>query len=138
MSGEGVVPQPDISVTPGTVVFGTVGVGAQKSQTIEIQNIGQSDLQITSIKLCTNTSDEFTWTGPANSIIPSSSSETLDIIYTPLDDGVDAGCIEINSNDPDQATVSVDVSGEGVVPPEDDGLCFPIKASNGKLSMICL
>ena len=105
--------EPDISVTPGSIDFGLVAIGLQGSQDVVIENVGQADLLITGINLCTGTSTEISWSGPANTTIPSATGETLTLAYAPLDEGVDSGCIELNSNDPDQPTVAIAVSGEG-------------------------
>lgn len=59
------------------------------------------------------TSSEYSWS-LGNSSIGPSGSEALTITYSPTNFGVDTGCIEINSDDPNQAVTTVDVTGEGV------------------------
>jgi glucose/arabinose dehydrogenase len=107
---------PDISGTPGFLDFGVVVIGAQDTQNISIQNIGGSDLVISSIDLCTGTTGEFAPIPLSNLTIVPGDIENLSIIYTPVDEGVDTDCIDVSSNDPDQSIVTFNLAGEGLLP----------------------
>jgi hypothetical protein len=113
---------PDISLDPTSLDFGTVNIGDAPTLTTQVQNIGTADLTVTSITLCAGTSTEFTWTPPALPIIVAAGgSETLSVVYTPTDTGIDTGCLEISSNDPDTPTATLNVTG-AVLPTETE--CF--------------
>ncbi|MFZ2197825.1 MAG: choice-of-anchor D domain-containing protein, partial [Thermodesulfovibrionales bacterium] len=113
---------PDISLDPSTLDFGTVNIGNAPTLPTQVQNIGTADLTVTSIALCAGTSTEFTWTPPSLPlIIAAGSSETLSVVYTPTGTGIDTGCLEIASNDPDTPTATLNVTGS-VLPTET--ACF--------------
>lgn len=107
------VDEPNIKITPNSVEFGQVSVGSTGDSNVEITNIGLQDLTINSIDLCNNTSTEFTWQALTSNTISPGDSETLVISYTPTKNGSDSGCLEIDSNDPDESVESINVTGDG-------------------------
>lgn len=113
---------PDISLNPSSLDFGTVNIGDSPTLTTEVQNTGDADLEVTNIALCSGTSTEFTSSSPALPFtVTPGSSETLSVVYTPADTGIDTGCIEIASNDPITPTATLNVTGN-VLPTETE--CF--------------
>ena len=115
-------PQPDINLNPTTLAFGTVTVGSSSTLTAEIQNLGTAALTVSGIASCTGTSPEFTWAPATPIAVPPGGNRTLSVTYTPTNAGTDTGCLTLASNDPDEASVSLDVSGTGQVqtPEEPD------------------
>ena len=115
-------PQPDINLNPTTLAFGTVTVGSSSTLTAEIQNLGTAALTVSGIASCTGASPEFTWAPATPIAVPPGGNRTLSVTYTPTNAGTDTGCLTLASNDPDEASVSLDVSGTGQVqtPEEPD------------------
>ncbi len=101
----------DIVLDPTSLDFGSVFRLTRKRLTTRVLNMGQSDLVISSLVRCAGTTGEFTWDPPTSTIIAPGGSAALTVTYTPLDAGVDAGCIEISSNDPDAGTVELGLIG---------------------------
>jgi len=112
-------PQPDINLNPVALDFGVVTVGDTATLSSQVQNLGTADLVVSLVNLCAGTSTEFSFVPLASMTIAPSGSETLSVTYTPGDAGTDTGCIAIDSNDPDEATVELGLSGTGEVPPVD-------------------
>lgn len=111
-----IITDPDIAVTPGNLDFGTVVIGAQVNLDVDIQNLGNADLLVSSVVLCSGTSSEFSFNPLLSPTIAAGENEILSVFFTPIDEGLDAGCLDINSNDPDQPTVNVSLNGEGFTP----------------------
>ena len=99
-----VVPVPDINLSPGRLDFGAVPAGSLATLNTAIQNLGTADLDVSLISLCAGTSTEFSWLPDAPFTLAPGASQTLEVTYAPVDDGIDTGCLAIASNDPDEAT----------------------------------
>lgn len=100
-----VVVAPNINFNPASLNFGEmVPPGSSASLDTAIRNLGNADLDVTAIALCAGTSGEFTWMPAAPFTVAPGASQTLTVTYSPVDEGPDAGCLEITSNDPDEAT----------------------------------
>jgi hypothetical protein len=113
---------PDISLNPASLDFGTINIGDSPTLTTQVQNVGTADLNVSTIALCAGTSAEFSWSSPPLPFtVAPGGSETLSIVYTPTDTGIDTGCLEIASNDPDTPTATLNVTGS-VLPKETQ--CF--------------
>jgi hypothetical protein len=120
LSGTGdAVPLPDINLDPMALDFGTVVIGSASTLTSDIQNLGNADLEVTMINLCTGTSSEFDFTSdPLPITVPPGGSRALSVTYTPVDVGTDTGCLEVMSDDPDEPLVELGLTGSGAdVPP---------------------
>jgi len=103
---------PDISVSPTSIAFGDVTVGSSSSETLSISNEGTADLVITSI---TTTDAQFSATAPGvTNPIAAGSSYGCVVTFTPASTGAKSATLSIVSNDPDEATVTVSLSGTGV------------------------
>jgi hypothetical protein len=105
---------PDIDLNPPTLAFGTVTTTSSIALTTQIENLGTSNLQVTSIGLCSGTSTEFEWSPSPPFSVAVAGHQVLSVTYNPVDVGQDAGCLSIASNDPDENPVELAVSGEGV------------------------
>ncbi|MGD8310913.1 MAG: choice-of-anchor D domain-containing protein, partial [Chromatiales bacterium] len=114
-------PMPNIVVNPTALNFSTVTVGNSPTLTTTVQNTGTADLNVSGVNLGTGTSTEFGVTSPVGGFtVGAGMSQVVTVQYMPLDMGPDSGSIDINSNDPDSATVSVALSGTGTAPPAPD------------------
>jgi len=103
--------QPAISVTPTSVAFANVTVGAPNSQTILVQNTGSSSLTISQ---ATATGAGFSMSGltiPAT--IAAGSSTTFNVAFGPTVAGTVSGSVSLMSNAPGSPT-SIPLSGTGV------------------------
>jgi hypothetical protein len=105
----------DINLSPTAVNFGSAQIGDSIAQDIVIQNRGTAAVTINSVSHCTETSTEFSWVPAAPFILPAKTSMTLSVIYAPLDEGTDTGCLTISTNDSDESTVEVTLQAAGVL-----------------------
>lgn len=114
----------DISVSPLSVDFGAVTVGASGADFVAISNAGTADLEVASLTL--SGSSEFSLPGAPSTpfTVAPSTSVNVDVEYTPLDEGLDNGTLEIASDSPGEELVSVALSGTGVAVPVDE--CLPV------------
>ncbi len=93
--------------------FGTVYLGAGRDLSLVIRNAGTDTLEITSIA---STLPEYVPSLSALTL-PPSSSETLVVSFSPSSAASFFGTLTIVSNDPDTPSVSLGLSGTGLVPP---------------------
>ncbi|RMI03425.1 MAG: choice-of-anchor D domain-containing protein, partial [Calditrichaeota bacterium] len=105
---------PDIDVSPPVVQFpDSVFVGTSVTQTISVANNGNLALDVTNI-----TSDNPVFSAsPTSFTVPPYSSMDVDVTFTPDAPGSHSGTLSIESNDPDEPTFTVPVSGDAVNPP---------------------
>jgi len=115
--GEAPPIEPDISVSPATKNFGNINVSSSSSpQTFNVRNAGYADLAVGTISIAGTNATQFTIQNDAVSsetIIPGGSA-TLQVVFTPTSTGAKSAALNIPSNDPDEATVLVSLSGAGV------------------------
>jgi uncharacterized membrane protein len=100
---------PDISV-PTPLAFGSVTVGTSKTKTLTISNVGTATLTITNI---TVSGSQFS-RGTLPGTIAAGGSATVDVTFSPTSAGAKSATLTITSNDPDEASVNVALSGTGV------------------------
>lgn len=128
--------QPDINLNPTSLDFGTVIILNGKVLTGQVKNQGKDNLEVTNIYPCAGTSSEFTTSPSAPFTVAHGGSQTLTVTYTPVDEGVDNGCLVIKSNDPDKDTVDLNLAGIGAEPVDLDVQSFKVinevKLSNVK------
>ena len=113
-----VINTPDIDVSPSTLSFSAdVGTSSQ-SQSISIGNVGNSSLNINSIGICSGNTAEFKFS--AASVLPitiqGGTQTSVAVTYSPTNIGLDNDCLQVNSNDPDEAALKIQLSGQGLDP----------------------
>ncbi len=112
----GLLDDEEIFVTPMTLDFGTVTVGAVRSLTLIISNIGTANLSINGISasppFMVSEDDECSW-----QILPSSSSCSVGIKFVPALEGDFSGILQIPSSDADRSIVTVNLSGTANLSP---------------------
>ena len=110
---ENLSPIEGITVGPPTIDFGLVGIDDSSTVAIAIQSGGPDSLKVTSIS---SPGTPFTLTNLPTlpTVIPAGGSETFDVIFSPTSPGIVNGTITIASNDSDDPTVDVTLSGQGV------------------------
>ncbi len=115
MSGTGV--QPLLEVTPSTLVFGDVQVGASKLLKVKLQNTGSALLSLGGIFASDGTSVDFGFAGPPANFLEPGENFSLDVTYAPKDAGADSGGLVIASDDPAHPQTTVPLTGNGTQPP---------------------
>ncbi len=123
---------PDIAVVSSSAVGslndgdtdfqGGQAVAVQRTVTYTISNTGNGTLTLTSPSLMSSISNESNVTVDAISLasatVAPSGSTTLDVTYTPTAAGLFTFDLDIVSDDPDEATFDIAVSGSGTGTPE--------------------
>jgi len=111
-------PKPaDISVVPTTTLdFGdqVVDAGPTAPQTVLITNEGDFDLHITSVTL-SGASGEFNLVDSGETTLPFGSTRTIQITFDPTSVGTKVALLRIESDDSDEPTVEVGLSGRGII-----------------------
>lgn len=118
------VVSPDISTTPVSHDFLSVLVGnSSASQTITVSNTGTGDLIIGTIGLIGSNASEFSIQNNncTNQTIAPLGSCTLNVIFSPTAGGAKNADLNVPSNDPDIATLSISLNGMGVTDTDGDG-----------------
>lgn len=111
-SGTGV---PEIDVTPLLLGFTDrdINAGASAAQDVTITNVGSATLSISSVSLA---SGSFTISGDTGetSLAPAA-SRTVSLTFDPPTSGTKVASLTIESDDTDESTVNVQLSGDGVI-----------------------
>ena len=110
-------PIPDIEVTPLTVDFGLVDVGVPTTDSVTVTNVGTGDLTV-DMPILTGSTDFSMSAAQFPTVIAPGSSELIMVTYTPTDFLADTGEIAIDSDDPDEPTVTVELLGEPMPAPD--------------------
>ena len=90
--------------------FGNVSVGASKSLTVVVTNVGTSDLAIIGV----SSSNPYFTISPSTGNLPPSSSQTFTVTFAPLVTGFQTGSITFNHNALN-ASDAIAVTGTGVL-----------------------
>ena len=101
----------NIAVSPTTLAFGDVTLGNSLALSTTVSNSGNAACNVT---LALTGSIDFAITSNTSFNVSAGGSQNVSVSYTPAGLGADAGTLAVNSNDPDTATVNVDLSGNGV------------------------
>ena len=111
---------PNISVAPTSKDFGSVPVNtASSNQAFVINNTGDATLTISGINITAGTTpaDQFTkGSTTCGATLGAGLNCTQNVTFTPTSGGAKTANLVISSNDPDQATYNVGLSGFGTVP----------------------
>ena len=101
---------PDITVSPATLPFGSVNVDSSSERTLSVRNDGDAGLTITSI---TNPSSSFSKVSDncSGKTLSPSSGCTVTIRFSPATAGAFNSTFNIPSNDPDENPVTVALGG---------------------------
>ncbi|MGQ9810917.1 MAG: S8 family serine peptidase, partial [bacterium] len=108
-----VIGAPDIAVSPTSLDFGEVFIGAIRNLTIIVSNPGTDQLEITDI---TSSSPNFDANPKVFSLAPRA-AQAVTVSFAPTDPGPTSGMLTVYSNDPDEPEVYVDLAGIGLIPP---------------------
>lgn len=108
-------PVPDIDVSPENADFGDVLVGTSISLDVTVFNFGDADLEIQEISI-TGSSD-FIQTNTCPAVLSSGGSCSITVTFSPSAIGTASGTLTITSNDPDEQTVDIPLTGNGISEP---------------------
>ncbi|MDH3793226.1 MAG: choice-of-anchor D domain-containing protein, partial [Rhodospirillales bacterium] len=114
LSGSGAVGTPDIDVSPPSIDYGSVLVGTRQFGFVTVWNLGDGDLTVTTLTL--GGSLDFQLNNPDHVppfTIKPGRAASIGLDYIPSDSGVDAGTLDIASDDPDEPVIQVVLSGSG-------------------------
>ena len=124
---------PNIEVQPTEVTFGQVNANSESSQVINILNTGEGDLHILHIGL-DDDSAPYDLGAVGSVLIPPSQATSFMVTFQP-DTAVNSTAkILIESDDPDEPTAEVLLSGDGIAPIID---VDPVDYDFGKLYIGC-
>ena len=136
LSGTGVSPDINLQTPVGTNVacgtgaasFGSINVGSSTTQTIRIQNLGTSALNLTGLPLSITglNADQFSIVTQPTSPIAAGSFSDMVVQFSPTSSGVKTATISIANNDPDENPCSIDLNGTGVALVPDINLQTPV------------
>ena len=122
LSGTGTL-TPDIDVSPASLAFGSIDVDAGSSGplSIVVENTGTADIVFTTIDINGTDATDFSFaSGPDTTNLAAGTSRTYQINYDPALTGTKSASVRFISNDPDEGTVTVSLSGDATAAPEID------------------
>lgn len=109
---------PQILAQPDSINFQDVILGQTVTIEIRIVNTGSSDLIISDISISSGTSSTFSVAADHSGyIVKPGDTINLNVVYSPQEAGIDTGTITISSNDPDQPSLNIPLSGNGLPAP---------------------
>ncbi len=116
MTGSGVdAPVPIIAVTPDSLDFGTVPVDSSVTLSLEISNVGNLPLEVTEIELTGPGADAFAVTvGSLPLVLDPGATSNFLVTFRAETDGTKQASVQIISNDPEQDTLGVPLTGAGL------------------------
>ena len=109
-----VIGAPDIDIAPTTFDFGQVFIGATPTTIFQVNNPGTDVLTVSDISF---DNGAYTVDMTGFSVAPRS-SQAVEVTFSPLAEAMYPATMTVTSDDPDDPTVLIPLSGEGVVPPD--------------------
>ena len=103
---------PDIAMTPGALDFGDVMVGQSGEQLVTVSNFGTAALTLLDIAIANGADYSQTNDCPA-SLLPAEACQ-IAVTFTPSMDGLLTDSLTVLSDDPDQPSATVTLSGSGI------------------------
>lgn len=114
----GSVSVPDIEVTPASLDFGNVTVGSSASRTLVVRNRGTAPLILNLFGLDGHQL-QFSYNSGTLAILAPGESGSIEVFFHPSTAGTKTATFVIHSNDPDEVSVQIPLSGAGVEPPSN-------------------
>ena len=114
LTGTGALLEPDISVSSSSHDYGNVAVGESSNQIFTVTNDGTSDLTVSTTTLSGPNAAEFNIdSGAGPFILTPGASQTVMVGFYPSTVGAKLASLDLTSNDPDEGSVSVSLTGTG-------------------------
>ena len=112
-------PSPELSDGSGEIDLSKVIQGRSGiARILTIRNAGATDLTLGPITKDGTDAGDFSVSTPATTVLSAGSSVNFTVIFTPGALGVRTAAIHIPSNDADEASFDIALTGTGVTPPE--------------------
>ena len=108
---------PHIWASTDELDFGIQYLNYSSSMSLNILNLGYVDLDITSVEII---GEGFSYEGAPSFSLVWGETDEIEVIFTALNQGIFSGTLSIESNDPDQNPLLINLNGECVLPPEID------------------
>ena len=105
-------PPANITLSTTTVVFGDVETGQSTTQVVTISNSGGVELSVTGI----SSSDDPFAVSIGSFVVTGGGRQEITVTFTPNTEGTHDGTLTVTSNDDDEPTLVIDLSGTGIVP----------------------
>jgi outer membrane protein OmpA-like peptidoglycan-associated protein len=104
----------DAGVFPTTIAFGDVAVGSNSVVSVDVMNSGNINLTVAVAEVppVASVTEDLTGTSP----VPPTQSNPFTVRFAPTAPGVIALTLNVNTNDPDNATIPITITGRGVAP----------------------
>ena len=99
---------PRIEVAPDSIDFGQVGLGESAQQSLAIRNSGSAELQVSDLQ---SSEPDFAVTGDTEFQLAPGDSREVGVAFVPSAVGAQQAALTIPSNDPEQPTFTVALSG---------------------------
>ena len=107
--------EPNIWTATDELDFGIQYVNFPGMMVLDVYNYGYESLNITSVNI---TGEGFSYGGPASYIVNCGESAGIEVTFTSANTGTFTGILTIESNDPDQSPLLIDLNVECILPPE--------------------
>jgi subtilisin family serine protease len=109
-----VIGAPDVALDPAEFDFGQVFLGASPTTSVLVQNPGTDVLTVSNV-----TVDNPAYTLDMTSFtVGPHSSQAVTVTFQPPGVGIHSAVLTVTSDDPDEPTISMNLTGEGMVPPD--------------------
>ena len=107
---------PDIEVSHTAIDFGNLNaLGDVGTEVVTVKNVGDADLNVTDLRLNLGSS-VYTLTPLGASILSPSQQSDFSVSYDPVTYETNSESVTITSNDPDEPTVTIPITGNGSAP----------------------
>ncbi|MBN1819009.1 MAG: right-handed parallel beta-helix repeat-containing protein [Sedimentisphaerales bacterium] len=103
--------EPNIRVAPLGLYFGDLAEGLTQSMTVEIRNIGNLNLNVSSIAL--SDAVNYSLSGAGSAILSPGDQMNIPVVFQPQSVNTFEATLTITSNDPDQPSIVCNLSGQG-------------------------
>ncbi|MFB6200407.1 MAG: choice-of-anchor D domain-containing protein [Halorhabdus sp.] len=127
-------------VSGKSLSYGDVNVASSSTKQFTIKNDGNEVLKLNSLSLSGTNADQFSITqgGSAGSLDPGE-SRTVKVKFAPTQRASASATLTIESNDPDQGTIDISLSGTGIGPslnvPTGEPVTFPSDGATNQVKI---
>jgi uncharacterized repeat protein (TIGR01451 family) len=118
LSGEGKILLPQMVVEQLDYDFGEVNLGQTKSLYLKLENQGEGELKIGQLKLANQSAFSLSHDNCTNAHLAAFQGCTVLMIFQPKSRGTKTAGFAIPSNDPQQASVTISLTGEAFAAPK--------------------
>jgi outer membrane protein OmpA-like peptidoglycan-associated protein len=104
----------DAVVVPTTIAFGDVAVGSNSVVPVDVTNTGNINLTVAVVEApsVASVTEDLTGTSP----VPGGMTNPFTVRFAPVAPGLISLTLNVNTNDPDTASIPIMITGRGVAP----------------------